>query len=81
MFLKAVWGTLQDMGPFYIENVYGLGKRILWDAPQRFYLDIELEYLRLKRIAEPDPEPEPEPEPERKKMINTLLSRYWRIYM
>ena len=75
MFLKAVWGTLQDMGPFYIENVYGLGKRILWDAPQRFYLDIELEYLRLKRIAEPDPEPE------RKKMINTLLSRYWRIYM
>ena len=79
MFLKAVWGTLQEMGPFYIENVYGLGKRILWDAPQRFYLDIELEYLRLKRIAEPDPEPEPEPE--RKKMINTLLSRYWRIYM
>lgn len=78
MFLKAVWGTLQDMGPLYINNVYGLGKRILWDAPQRFYLDIELEYLRLKRISEP--EPEPDPEPERKKMKNSLLSRYWRIY-
>jgi hypothetical protein len=32
----------------------------------------------LKRLSEP--EPEPEPEPEQKRLINALLSRFWRIY-
>ena len=78
MFLQAVWGTLYDMSPYYVNNLYTLSKTILWDAPQRFYLDIELEYLRLKRLSEP--EPQPEPEPGKKRLINTLLSRFWRIY-
>ena len=78
LILRAIWGTLCEMTPHYLSNLCTMTKSILWDAPQRFYLDIELEYLRLKRLAEP--EPEPEPEPERKRLINTLLSRFWRIY-
>ena len=74
----AVWGTLRDMTPYYLSNLCTMTRKILWDAPQRFYLDIELEYLRLKRLSEP--EPEPEPEPEQKRLINALLSRFWRIY-
>ena len=78
LFLLAIWGTLRDMTPHYLGNLCTMTKTVLWDAPQRFYLDIELEYLRLKRISEP--EPEPEPEPEQKRLINAFLSRFWRIY-
>jgi len=76
LILRAIWGTLYDMTPYYLSNLCTMTKTVLWDAPQRFYLDIELEYLRLKRISEP----EPEPEPEQKRLINAFLSRFWRIY-
>jgi hypothetical protein len=76
LILRAIWGTLYDMTPHYLGNLCTMTKTVLWDAPQRFYLDIELEYLRLKRLSEP----EPEPEPEQKRLINAFLSRFWRIY-
>ena len=76
LFLQAVWGTLRDMSPYYIKKTFMLVESILWDAPQRICLDIELEYIRLKRVSYQNPDPEPKNE----SMANTLLSRYWRIY-
>ena len=78
LFLRAVWGTLRDMSPHYVLKLYMIMKSVLWDAPQRFCLDIELEYLRLKRVSCHIPKPDPEPKNE--SMVNTLLSRYSRIY-
>lgn len=76
LILRAIVSTIFEMTPYYMLHAYAIGKSIVWDAPRRFYLDVELEYLHLKRLSEP----EPEPEPETKNLINTLLSRYWRIY-
>lgn len=75
LIFKAIVTTIFEMTPYYMLHAYAVMKSVVWDAPYRFYLDVELEYLRLKRLSEPDPEPEPD-----KSLVNAFLSRYWRIY-
>jgi hypothetical protein len=49
MILKAIYNTLFDMGPYYIESTYNWVKMALWSAPIRVILDVQLEQMRLER--------------------------------
>jgi hypothetical protein len=49
MLLKAIYNTLFDMGPYYIESMYNWVKMALWNAPTRVILDVQLEQMRLER--------------------------------
>lgn len=49
MYHIAVYNTLLSMGPYYANNVLKWFLSALWDAPRRVYLDIDLEYMKLKR--------------------------------
>lgn len=51
IYLQAVAQTLTSMGPQYIVNTYNWVKRALYDAPFRFYLDIELEKQLILRLS------------------------------
>lgn len=55
MYLKAVCFTLISMGPLYLENTLKWLKTAFIDAPYRFVLDVELEYMRLERIENLSP--------------------------
>jgi hypothetical protein len=50
LILRAIISTIFEMTPYYMLHAYAIGKSIAWEAPCRFYLDVELEYLRLKRL-------------------------------
>jgi len=43
MILKAIYNTLFNMGPYYIESTYNWVKMALWSAPIRVILDVQLE--------------------------------------
>jgi len=49
MILKAIYNTLFNMGPYYIESTYNWVKMALWSAPIRVILDVQLEQMRLER--------------------------------
>lgn len=49
MYIKAIYRTAISMGSFYMENFFKWVKMAVWDAPQRVYLDIELEKMKIER--------------------------------
>jgi hypothetical protein len=49
MILTAIYNTMVQMGPYYLNSTYKWFKTALWDAPVRIYLDIQLEHMRLER--------------------------------
>lgn len=49
IYIQAVYQTFATMGPQYLLNTYNWLKSALWDAPQRFMLDVELEKLSIER--------------------------------
>jgi hypothetical protein len=49
MLLTALYNTTLSMGPYYLQSTYKWFKMILWDAPTRVILDVQLEQLRLER--------------------------------
>lgn len=46
---RAVCNTIVSMGPQYAKNVYDWVKSAVYDAPYRFYLDVQLEHMELTR--------------------------------
>uniref|UniRef100_A0A6C0CPB6 Uncharacterized protein n=1 Tax=viral metagenome TaxID=1070528 RepID=A0A6C0CPB6_9ZZZZ len=51
MHARAIFNTLRDTGPQYLVNTYKWIKMAVWDAPYTIFLDVDLEYTRL-RFAE-----------------------------
>jgi hypothetical protein len=49
IYIQAVYQTFATMGPQYLLNTYNWLKAALWDAPQRFMLDVELEKISIER--------------------------------
>jgi hypothetical protein len=49
MLFTALYNTTLSMGPYYLQSTYKWFKMILWDAPTRVILDVQLEQLRLER--------------------------------
>jgi hypothetical protein len=49
MLLTALYNTMLSMGPYYLQSTYKWFRMVLWDAPTRIILDVQLEQLRLER--------------------------------
>jgi hypothetical protein len=49
MIFETFYNTMASMGPGYMSSTYKWFKMALWDAPFRIYLDLQLEYMKLKR--------------------------------
>lgn len=49
MYAKAIYRTIISMTPFYLENVLRWVKMAVWDAPVRFYLDVDLEKTVIEK--------------------------------
>jgi hypothetical protein len=46
---EALAGTFKTYGSYYLKNIYLWIKSAVWDAPQRFLLDLQLEQMRINR--------------------------------
>ena len=46
---KAVFITIMTMGVHYIEHLCTWVKAVVWDAPRRVILDVQLEKYKLDR--------------------------------
>ncbi len=49
MYTKAIYRTVISMAPFYAENIWNWMRTLVWDAPMRFYLDVQLEKQKIER--------------------------------
>ena len=49
MLLTAIFNTMYEMAPYYVDSTYKWLKMALWDAPTRVFLDVQLEQMRLER--------------------------------
>jgi len=49
MYVKAIYRTITSMSSYYVENFCLWVKTVVWDAPRRIYLDIDLEKQKLER--------------------------------
>jgi len=46
---EALTETFRSYGPYYLKNIYLWFKSAVWDAPRRFFLDLQLEQMRINR--------------------------------
>ena len=46
---QALTGTFKSYGLYYLNNIYLWFKSAVWDAPQRFFLDVQLEQMKINR--------------------------------
>lgn len=84
MYARAIFYTLRDMGPQYLVNTYKWIRMAVWDAPYRIFLDVDLEYTRLRIMemkemeeleTQEDGEAEDESEPEQVRWYKRTLSQ------
>ena len=83
MHARAIFNTLRDTGPQYLVNTYKWIKMAVWDAPYRIFLDVDLEYTRLRFVemkemseleTQEDGEVEDESEPDQVRWYKRTLS-------